>query len=231
MGFDLISFNAQKGKSVLGTRRLRPYCSLIEKAPDILLVQEHCSPDPHADTAWWAQRGYLWHFGATRRVSGLGIMGNAIALKASAFDLKEVKIIDVSASRWERRGVVHTRVEHRGASEEEAPLDIYCIHWGLRSLWREKQWAILKDLARESARVLVGGDFNAPPPERQRFAAGMSLVSVAWGPTYPSYAPMRDLDGFLVSQNAEVKEGGVLRLEGGLRDSSDHCPVWARIRL
>jgi endonuclease/exonuclease/phosphatase family metal-dependent hydrolase len=103
----------------------------------------------------------------------------------------------------------------------------------------------------DKTRVLVAGDFNAPPPEATRkkgfvdepeadfshddtvaIARGMGLEEVLPDPavlTYPADAPTRRLDDVFFGTALRKLDARVLTAPPG--PWSDHLPIYARFRI
>lgn len=138
---------------------------------------------------------------------------------------------DVSNHRFERRGLLHCRIEVPGFA---APLDCACIHLSLDERGRHRQLDALAGhlSGPRDAPLIVAGDFNdwrqsASRPMLQRLGLVDAMVTHAGraARTFPSILPVLHLDriyvrGFKV-RDARVHRGAPWRL------LSDHLAVSA----
>jgi len=159
-----------------------------------------------------------------------GHHGNAIL---SRYPIVSSDNFDVSNHRFERRGLLHCRIEVPGLA---TPLDCACIHLSLDERGRRRQLAALAShlSGPRDAPLIVAGDFNDWRHSASRLMSqqlGLSEVSVVRNGkparTFPSILPMLSLDriyvrGFAVVE-AQAHRGGPWRL------LSDHLAVSAEL--
>lgn len=132
-----------------------------------------------------------------------GHHGNAVL---SRFPISAWRNVDVSAHRFEQRGLLHCEVEVPGWRE---PLHCLCVHFGLFARGRRKQLSALRDcIKREvppNAPLLIAGDFNDWRGEACAVLAKDLHLSEAFGQTrgapaksYPAALPLFRLDRIYV---------------------------------
>lgn len=132
-----------------------------------------------------------------------GHHGNAIL---SRFPIIGWKNIDVSAHRFEQRGVLHCEVSVPGW---DIPLHCICVHFGLFAQGRRKQLSSLRDAI--AARVpphaplIIAGDFNDWRNEACAIMAHQMHLKEVFGMThgqparsFPCALPMFRLDRIYV---------------------------------
>jgi endonuclease/exonuclease/phosphatase family metal-dependent hydrolase len=224
----VVTLNIHKGLSQFNRRlvihELRDGLRALE--PDLVFLQEvqglnqrfalrfaGCPIDPQP--AFLA--GEEWeHVYGCNAVYDHGHHGNAIL---SRFGFVSFENEDVSAHRYERRGLLHSVVAVPGWRRN---LHCVCVHLSLHQRGRNRQLEAisgrLEELASRNLPIIVAGDFN---DWRHRASSilegrlGMTEVSVAhYGrplATYPSKLPLLKLDriyvrGFRVAA-AQVHRG------------------------
>ena len=165
----VVSYNIHKGwgpfNRHLTIAEMRE--ALHALAPDLLLLQEvqgahlgHAQRHP----LWPAQpqHHYLGAEHWPERIYGgnlfheLGHHGNAVL---SRFPVQDWANHDVSAHRWERRGILHCAM----VLPHGHCLHVFCVHMGLRARWRRMQLERLRELIAgvpPRSPIVVGGDFN-----------------------------------------------------------------------
>ncbi|MGH8672004.1 MAG: endonuclease/exonuclease/phosphatase family protein [Burkholderiales bacterium] len=142
-----------------------------------------------------------------------GHHGNAVL---SRFPIERWDNEDISAHRYEHRGLLHCELRVAGW---ETRLHCICVHLGLFTRSRKKQYTALgdriRDLVPDHAPLIVAGDFNDWRAHADReFARQLGLqeaFEVAHGKlarSYPSFLPLLRLDriyarGFRI-EHAEV---------------------------
>lgn len=154
----------------------------------------------------------------------------------SRFEVREWRNDDVSAHRFERRGILHASLSLPGTRRQ---LHAFCVHFGLTARGRAHQIqrliGIINERTHTSDPVLVAGDFN-DWTERASTSlieqSGLSEVflsgSGAHAPTFPSALPVLKLDR-IYFRNLELIRARVLK--GRPWNSlSDHAPVQASFR-
>jgi endonuclease/exonuclease/phosphatase family metal-dependent hydrolase len=138
-------------------------------APDIVFLQEvqgaHGShAERHADWPAESQAEFLadsiWQDYAYGKnaVYPEGHHGNAIL---SRFPIISWQNIDVSAHRFEQRGMLHCVID---MPDQEKPLHCICVHMGLFAKGRRKQVHALRDHVRHQVPadepLIIAGDYN-----------------------------------------------------------------------
>ena len=211
----VVTLNIHKGLSQFNRRmvihELREGLRALQ--PDLVFLQEvqgHNRRHAQRFPAWpeeaqhaFLAGGDLEHAYGRNRVHQDGHYGNALL---SRFPILSHENEDVSAHRFERRGLLHSVVEVPGWKRN---LHCLCVHLSLHERGRRVQLdaiaARLQGLADKRLPIIVAGDFN---DWRQRASGilekslGMTEVSVAAGGrhsrTFPSLLPLLHLDRIYV---------------------------------
>jgi endonuclease/exonuclease/phosphatase family metal-dependent hydrolase len=102
---------------------------------------------------------------------------------------------------------------------------LFLVHLSLKYRHRQAQLRSLHDLVcRTSKPVIIAGDFNTFWGEHEIYlfmkATGLSSANQHSQPSYPSYAPRRELDFVLYSRGIRVTNFDIPRVE-----FSDHLPL------
>ncbi|MCL2344586.1 MAG: endonuclease/exonuclease/phosphatase family protein, partial [Desulfobulbus sp.] len=224
----ITTFNIHKGFSQFNRRMMVHELRecLRHLNPDIVFLQEvqglhrgHAERHPDWPTA--AQHEFLaedvWQATAygRNRLYDHGHHGNAIL---SRFPIRHVHNQDITHLQFERRGLLHCRIE----LPEGSPVHCVCAHLSLFGYSRRKQVAALADYLKRmdepTAPLIVAGDFNDWGNGAGRLlekSLGMSEVFGHQGRSpvrsFPAAMPMFRLDriyvrGFTV-QRTEVHHG------------------------
>jgi len=160
-----------------------------------------------------------------------GHHGNAIL---SRFPITQSKNTDVSAHRFEQRGLLYCKIELAGES-----VHCLCVHFGLFAKWRNTQLSALIEYVNKiiplDAPLIVAGDFNDWRSQLSRTLASeldihdvFHLKTGRHARSYPSNFPLFQLDriyvrGFSMSHN-EVHFGGAWQR------LSDHAALSTRLK-
>jgi endonuclease/exonuclease/phosphatase family metal-dependent hydrolase len=154
-----------------------------------------------------------------------GELGNAIL---SRFPITAISVIDISFSRFERRGALAARVGHAGAG-----LGIIATHLSLVDRTRHRQVQSLLDHPQmnEGPSILLG-DMNAwrKCKGSRELEDNLNLHhNVDWPASFPAGRPMFALDRIYARRASviEVKHHD----SKAARKASDHLPIVAEIRL
>jgi endonuclease/exonuclease/phosphatase family metal-dependent hydrolase len=138
---------------------------------------------------------------------------------------------DISAYRFERRGLLHAEIT---LPQLAVPLHCFCVHLALLERGRMTQVGeILEHVAAlaPDAPVILAGDFNDWRKRvSSRFtAAGFTEVFESFtgkpAMTFPAHLPVLPLDRVYV-RGLKVRDARVLRDWAGL---SDHLGLWAEL--
>ncbi|MEK7692495.1 MAG: endonuclease/exonuclease/phosphatase family protein [Bdellovibrionota bacterium] len=229
----VLSFNIHKGFSPGNIKFVLPEIreGIRSTDADLVLLQE---VHGHQSPRWFASQfeflaDEVWpHFAYGRNaVYQSGHHGNAILSKIPIVGFEN---IDVSPSRFERRGILH--------AELEGQLHVICTHLALFEVHRSRQLRILAERIRQkvpdSAKLIVGGDFNDwRQLARDILGRELGLADVhetlhgRYAATFPALMPALRLDRIycrgLDPLSAQVLRGGVWNL------LSDHLPVLADV--
>jgi endonuclease/exonuclease/phosphatase family metal-dependent hydrolase len=240
----IATYNIHKGFSQFNRRlvlhELRE--RLRELNADIVFLQEvqgeHLQhPQRHTDYPSVPQHEFLadefWahHAYGMNAVYDEGHHGNAIL---SCFPIVQTSNTDVSAHRFESRGLLHCKVEIKGEI-----VHCLCAHFGLFAKGRRMQKLALIEYVRgcipDDAPLIIAGDFNDWRNKLSLTLASelsvhdvFALHSGKPARSYPSRMPLFRMDriyvrGFNV-QHCEVHIGGKwLRL-------SDHAALSAQLK-
>lgn len=200
----IVSYNIHKGVQGIGPlRRLEIHnmaAALAAMDADIVCLQEVRAHNlreaaffPNWPTMGQAEflapLGYQAIYRTNARTPG-GEHGNALL---SRWPVLHVGHEDVSDHRWEQRGLLHVALSVRARS-----LHVIVAHFGLLGGSRMRQAARLAAfIAREvppEAPLIVAGDFNEWGPRLSRFFAQHALHSAGSNATFPSIAPLAQLD-------------------------------------
>ncbi len=241
----VVTYNIHKGFSQFNLRLalhdLR--AQLHNMRPDLLFLQEvQGSHRRHAvrhanwpesslnDTA--ATEIYTDFAYGKNAVYPEGHHGNAIL---SSFPIANWENVDVSANRFESRGMLHCEVAVPGWDTH-----LHCInvHLALFAQGRRKQFQAIKErierLVPEGAPLIIAGDFNDWRAEACHMLAGDLGLREAFGMTqggparsFPSRLPMLRLDRIYV-RGLEVRHAEVLSGEPWSR-ISDHAALSATL--
>ncbi len=241
----VLSYNIHKGFSPLGLRSTlgRMKTSLQQLDAELVFLQEVRGHDQRherhlIDWPTSSQVDFLadevWPHVAYGKnaVFAASHHGNAILSKHPIVDMVNV---DVSNSRWERRGALHARVAVPGLDE---PLHVVCLHLDLRESGRIRQVERLcqriGDGVPPDAPLVVAGDFN---DWRERIspilADQLGLVDVFEGlfgapaRTFPVRRPLLRMDRIYV-RGLGVVGAETLTTEPWNR-LSDHAAVFAEL--
>lgn len=209
----VVTLNIHKGLSQFNRRivihELRDGLRAID--PDLVFLQEvqglnqrHALRFPgwpgEAQDEFLAA-GRWQHAYGRNAVYAHGHHGNAIL---SRYPIVSAVNHDVSNHRYERRGLLHCRIEVPGYAEA---LNCFCVHLSLHERGRRRQLVALAShlAAAGGAPVIVAGDFNDWRMRAKRvFDEGMGFteVSIAQGGkparTFPSVMPLLRLDRIYV---------------------------------
>lgn len=239
-GLRVITLNMHKGVSPLKMDstiyRLRQ--RLRAHHPDLIFIQEvqqenlrhqkrFASWPKHEITHFLADGFYPdWHYGKNAEYRH-GHHGNAILSK---FPLHKGMNYDISAYRFERRGLLHTTIELAGS----APIHCFCVHLALLQRGRERQLdSILHHIETLSANQpsIIAGDFNdwrnaaSEPMNEAGFVDAFESLYGCPAKTFPSAKPVLAMDRIYV-RGLQIKKAEVLTEWSKL---SDHLAVYAEL--
>ncbi|WP_269532118.1 endonuclease/exonuclease/phosphatase family protein [Chitinimonas sp. BJYL2] len=241
----IATYNIHKGMSAFNRRHVLPQIkhALGGLAADIVFLQEvqgehRLRAQRHADWPADTQPAYLadtlHHVYGRNAEYRSGHHGNALL---SRHPILRWHNEDVSLSRFERRGLLHSVVALPGY---DLPLHALCVHLNLRAGDRRQQLQSLIDYAAAQIPVheplIIAGDFN----DWQREACGVlreglgvreahQTIHGRLASSFPARLPLLSLDRIYLRglhiESAEVHFG---RDWGKL---SDHAPLTATVRL
>jgi endonuclease/exonuclease/phosphatase family metal-dependent hydrolase len=154
-----------------------------------------------------------------------GQLGNAIL---SRYPITAISVIDISYSRFERRGALAARVGHAGVS-----LGVVATHLSLVDRTRHRQvQSLLEHPQMNSGPAVLMGDMNAWRKCKGSKELDKSLNlhhNVDWPASFPAGRPMLALDR-IYSRGADVLE--VREHDSpAARKASDHLPVVAEVAV
>jgi endonuclease/exonuclease/phosphatase family metal-dependent hydrolase len=242
----ICTWNIHKGFSQFNRRmvihELRERLHALD--PDLVFLQEvqgqhHGHAERHADWPSAPQYEFLadqmWPATAYGRnaVYDHGHHGNAIL---SRHPISHSGNFDMSAHRFEQRGLLHCVIEPGGAHRVHA----LCVHLGLTARGRRQQYAMLAEHIRTAIPpddgLIVAGDFNDwhnRAEEQWSHALGLqeahSLFHGRPARSFPAAFPLLRLDRIYV-RGVAVRE---VKLHSGPPWSrvSDHAALTARLTL
>lgn len=240
-----VSCNIHKGLGFGNLRFTLPRIkqALIAWAPDVVCLQEvQGLQQPRrqlpASWGWQSQVAYLasdvfpfvaYEPNAWRAQSH---HGNAILTR---LPLQRCTNVDLSLSRWERRGLLHAVLE---LPDTGAPLHVISTHLNLQARHRKRQLALIRAYLEAEVpagdSIILAGDFN---DWRRRAAAGLAadlseaFVTLHGQParTFPSFLPMLRLDR-VYARNLEAVHA-MHHPRHASAWFSDHAALAVRLRL
>ncbi|WP_243391974.1 endonuclease/exonuclease/phosphatase family protein [Polynucleobacter meluiroseus] len=235
--------NLHKGVSPL--HRLSTVHGLRQKMrdcnPDLLFLQEvQQEHRGHAKrfSAWPASElthflsedcWHAWHYGRNAQYQA-GHHGNAILSKRP---LNHGQNYDISAYRFEKRGLLHSSVQLEDAANL---IHCFCVHLALFERGRERQLEqILRyiDTLANQGPTIVAGDFNdwrnriSSPMRAAGFQEVFEVMTGAPAKTFPSFKPMLPMDRIYV-RGFKIHAATILHEEQML---SDHLGISAELEL
>lgn len=228
----VLSYNIHKGFTHANIRNVLKQIrqSIREVNADLVCLQE-VSGGPVSQFEFLADQVWHYHVYGQNAVYQKGHHGNALLSK---YPIVFSENINVSNNRYEKRGILHSRVELPKHHE----LDIFTLHFDLFEEGRKKQ---LEHLCRRiesavspGAPMIIAGDFNdwrrrASQVLHKRL--GLDEVSVRTkgehARTFPAWMPVLCLDRIYV-RGLKIKHSRVLT--GSVwRFLSDHAAVFAEL--
>lgn len=240
----VLTYNLHKGMSPLGGRVRLPQmaAALQQQGADVLFLQE--VQGRHDGRAarheGWPQHSYLAQALAHEACYGMnarydhGHHGNAVL---SRFPQQLAANHDLTVSRLEQRGLLHTIIQPAGWP---VPVACLCGHFNLLAHDRRRQYRVLLDyLARHvppAMPLILAGDFNDWRREADRHLlqeAGLyeahASVHGQHGRSFPARLPLLALDRIYV-RGLVVEQVAVCRGQPWSA-LSDHLPLRASLRL
>ena len=170
-----------------------------------------------------------WHYGKNAEYPN-GHHGNAIL---SRRPLYKGKNYDISAYRFEKRGLLHSVLQF---DEGRVPVHCFCVHLALFEKGRERQ---LQEIIRYINHLTIGGpaivagDFNdwrnrvSAPMRSAGFNEVFEVLTGFPAKTFPSIKPMLPMDRIYV-RNLKIHSANVLHEWLTL---SDHLGITAELEL
>ena len=149
----------------------------------------------------------------------LGWHGNAILVR----DPQHVSAITrLDIPGLEPRGAVRLDLNVGGG------MTVVATHLGLRRRDRQAQLATLADATKDSARVVIAGDFNEWSEKKGLDPLQGRFDIHAPGHSFHARRPIAALDRFALTKDLELQDAGVA--QGALaRRASDHLPIWSDV--
>lgn len=242
----VVTINMHKGLSPLKVRstvhRLRQ--KIREHHADLVFIQElqqetgRRTRQPKIGASpgltQFMAEGYWpdWHYGKNASYSR-GHHGNAIL---SQHPMRKGLNYDISAYRFEKRGLLHSLAYVQDQTGQEHPIHCFCVHLALFERGRKRQLGAMIEhinaLAKDQP-AIVAGDFN---DWRNRVGETMSAAgfreafeSMTGAPakTFPSAQPLLAMDRIYVRGMAIAS----VELLHDWAHLSDHLGLAARIHL
>ena len=170
-----------------------------------------------------------WHYGKNAEYPA-GHHGNAILSK---HPLQKGQNYDISAYRFERRGLLHSVTHLEGIQN---PIHCFCVHLALFERGRERQLEEIIRYIEERAQegpTIVAGDFNdwrnrvSEPMRAAGFNEVFETLTGTPAKTFPSIKPMLAMDRIYV-RGLKIHSAKILHEWIGL---SDHLGITAELEF
>jgi len=242
----VMTLNMHKGRSPLQIRstiqRLRQ--KIREHDADLIFIQElqqesarhsrrraiGASPGltQYLAEGYWPE----WHYGRNA-VQLRSHHGNAIL---SQHPLRRGENYDISAYKFERRGLLHSVIQVRDGHGKAHPVHCFCVHLALFERGRARQLASITAFIDElagQAPAIVAGDFNdwrnrvGSAMKARGFQEVFETMTGSPARTFPSLQPMLPMDRIYV-RGMRVHSAHTLTDWAHL---SDHLGLTADIEL
>jgi endonuclease/exonuclease/phosphatase family metal-dependent hydrolase len=241
--FTVMSMNVHKGLSPLHRHstiyQLRQ--NMRSHHPDLLFLQElqqehrgrvrRFGQWPLTELTHFLSEDFWhhWHYGKNVEYPA-GHHGNAILSK---HPLQKGQNYDISAYRFERRGLLHSVTQLEGIQK---PIHCFCVHLALFERGRERQLEeiihYIEELAQEGP-TIVAGDFNdwrnrvGGPMRAAGFNEVFEALTGAPAKTFPSVKPILAMDRIYV-RGLKIHSAQILHEWMGL---SDHLGISAELEF
>ena len=241
--FTVMSMNVHKGLSPLHRHstiyQLRQ--NMRSHYPDLLFLQElqqehrgrirRFGQWPLTELTHFLSEDFWhhWHYGKNVEYPA-GHHGNAIL---SRHPLQKGQNYDISAYRFERRGLLHSVTHLEGIQN---PIHCFCVHLALFERGRERQLEeiirYIEELAQEGP-TIVAGDFNdwrnrvSEPMRAAGFNEVFETLTGTPAKTFPSIKPMLAMDRIYV-RGLKIHSAQILHEWMGL---SDHLGITAELEF
>jgi endonuclease/exonuclease/phosphatase family metal-dependent hydrolase len=241
--FTVMSMNVHKGLSPLHRHstiyQLRQ--NMRSHHPDLLFLQElqqehrgrlqRFGEWPLTELTHFLSEDFWhhWHYGKNVEYPA-GHHGNAILSK---HPLQKGQNYDISAYRFERRGLLHSVTQLEGIHKQ---VHCFCVHLALFEGGRARQLEeiirYIEELAQEEP-TIVAGDFNdwrnrvGGPMRAAGFSEVFETLTGAPAKTFPSVRPMLAMDRIYV-RGLKIHSAQILHEWMGL---SDHLGISAELEL
>jgi endonuclease/exonuclease/phosphatase family metal-dependent hydrolase len=241
--FSVMTMNVHKGLSPL--HRHATIYELRQKMrnhhPDLLFLQElqqvhrgrmrRYGQWPLTEMTHFLSEDFWqdWHYGKNAEYAD-GHHGNAILSKQP---LLKGQNYDISAYRFEKRGLLHSVMQLEGI---HTSVHCFCVHLALFQRGRERQLGEIIhyiDTLTEEGPVIVAGDFNdwrnrlSEPMQEAGFREVFEVLTGAPAKTFPSVRPMLPMDRIYV-RGLQIRSASILHEWLKL---SDHLGITAELEL
>jgi endonuclease/exonuclease/phosphatase family metal-dependent hydrolase len=241
--FTVMSMNVHKGLSPLHRHstiyQLRQ--NMRSHHPDLLFLQElqqehrgrvrRFEQWPLMELTHFLSEDFWrdWHYGKNVEYPD-GHHGNAILSK---HPMQKGENYDISAYRFERRGLLHSVTQLEGFDK---PIHCFCVHLALFERGRERQLEeiirYIKTLAQDGP-TIVAGDFNdwrnrvSGPMRAAGFDEVFEALTGAPAKTFPSIRPLLAMDRIYV-RGLKIHSANILHEWMKL---SDHLGITAELEM
>lgn len=241
--FTVMTMNVHKGVSAL--HRHSTIYQLRQKMrthyPDLLFLQElqqehrgrvrRYGQWPMTELTHFLSEDFWhdWHYGKNMEYPE-GHHGNAILSKHT---LHKGINYDISAYRFERRGLLHSVTQFEGVAQ---PVHCFCVHLALFERGRERQLeqiiGYIEELT-QNGPTIVAGDFNdwrkraSAPMKHAGFDEVFEVLTGAPAKTFPSMKPILAMDRIYV-RGLKIHSAEILYEWMQL---SDHLGITAELEI
>ena len=222
----IASYNIRKARGLDQRRRPQRILEVVNALnADVVLLQEADkrlgARPPAIERNLIAQETEFDLVEVSRNGLSLGWHGNAVLVRKGIM-VDDVKVIDLPG--LEPRGAVQVNLDIAGG------MSVVGAHLGLMRRNRRAQLDVLCRTTRDSARVVIAGDFNEWSNEVGLEPLASRFAVTAPGKSFHARRPIAGLDRFALSEGVTLQDAGVSQ-DAPARRASDHLPIWFDISV